>query len=507
MSKLRWLCVVSLLWLLVGSLVAAPAEAQGEGPAGLGMPLPVIGADGGPVGAITITDVIDPFPDFHPDYPPEAGTRYVLVNVAFDADAGQRFDIDPWSIVVQDDAGFLWNQAGVTLPDDAQIPVLSSQTLAPGSRVNGAVGFLIPEGREPSRILYQPQSSQFRVLVDLLGQPVPALGEAVPISDAAGGMGAVTVTAINDPQTDLDPTQALPDGGRYVQAILTYENTSDGPFAIEPYGLLMQDANGNLWYSTYVTRSNPPQTIPDMASVDLAPGDRLTGSITFGVPDGVAVTGLFAAPVSGQLVQLASFDAVAIPAPSVDAPPASTGEAPVASEEVKADAPPASGTTAAEASPAASANEPPPTVEVPEAAPTESATEALPSEAATDDCAALDAWSAATRTRMERAIVLNAEDLTLEDPDVLASHAAEYGELALAQSTELVPPEAAALNKALVATFNAHRAAVEQLLTVEESGPDTEGAANEALGILTAAGARLATIDAEMINVELSCVP
>ena len=487
MSALRFLWVLSLLWLLMGSVAPAPAAAQEGGAGGLGTPMAVPGADGAPVGAITVMDVIDPFTEFNPDYPPEDGTRYVVVNVAFDADAGQRFDIAPWSIVLQDDAGFLWTQASVILPDDAVIPMLSSQTLAPGSRITGAIGFLIPDGREPARVLFQPQSSQFRVLVDLLGQPVPTLGEAVAITDASGGMGAVAVTAINDPQADLDPSQAPPEGGRYVQAILTYENTSDGPFEIEPYGLLMQDANGNLWYSTYVTRSNPPQTIPDMASVGLAPGDRLTGSITFGVPAGVPVTGVFAAPVSGQLVQLVQLDGAAGSGPGESAPTASTAATPVVSEGVKADAPMAEAPS--------------------EAQPVAEATSEPSAEVVTDGCAALDAWITVTRARMARASELSAQDMTLEDPDALDSHAAEYADLAETQRTEPVPPEAAAVNKALVVTLKAHQAAVEQLLNVDESGADAEDSANEALGILSAAGARLAQIDAQMTSIEASCQP
>ena len=73
----------------------------------------------------------DPFTEFDPAYPPEEGARYVALNVAFDADAGGRFDIAPWTIVLQDDAGFLWNQSSIVLPDDALMPELSSQTLAP----------------------------------------------------------------------------------------------------------------------------------------------------------------------------------------------------------------------------------------------------------------------------------------------------------------------------------------------------------------------------------------
>lgn len=486
MSTLRFLWVVSLLWLVVGNVASVPAAAQEEAAAGLGMPMPVPGADGAPVGSITITEVIDPFTAFNPDYPPEPGARYVVVNVVFDADAGQRFDIVPWSVVLQDDAGFLWTQASVMLPDDAVIPVLSSQTLAPGSRITGAVGFMLPEGREAARVLYQPQSSQFRVLVDLLRQPAPALGEAVAIVDAAGGMGAVTVAAVNDPQTDLDPSQAPPEGGRYVQAILTYENTGDGPFEIEPFGLLMQDANGNLWYSTYVTRSNPPQTIPDMASVGLAPGDRLTGSITFGVPAGVPVTGIFAAPVSGQLVQLAWFDAGG-PATTDIAPSASNVATPTATEGVKADAPLAEAPSETE--------------------PIAEATLEPSADVVANGCETLNAWIAATRARMVRASAMNAEDQWLQDPEALASHAPEYGELALAQSTEPAPPEAEAVNKALVATLKAHQAAVEQLLNVDASGSDAEDSANEALETLSAAGARLAQIDAQLTTVEASCLP
>src|SRR5919106_23977 len=107
----------------------------------------------------------------------EEGARYVAVNVAFDADAGNRFDITPYEIVLQDDAGFLWNQASMVLAEDALIPELSSQTLGPGSRVTGVVGFVVPEGRTPARVLYQPESSRLIPLLNLTGEEPPALGE------------------------------------------------------------------------------------------------------------------------------------------------------------------------------------------------------------------------------------------------------------------------------------------------------------------------------------------
>jgi hypothetical protein len=63
-----------------------------------------------------------------------------------------------------------------------------------------------------------------------------------------------------------------------------------------------------------------------------------------------------------------------------------------------------------------------------------------------------------------------------------------------------------AANKALVATLNAHQAAVEQLLNADEPAEDAEASVNEALSILSAAGARLAQIDAEVTNLDAACV-
>ena len=133
---------------------ASPVAAQ-EGDA-----VPVTDEAGAAVGSITVTEVVDPFIDFDPAYPPEEGGRYVAVNVAFDADAGNRFDIAPYAIVLQDDAGFLWNQASMVLAEDALIPELSSQTLAsgqPGHRccrfrcAGGAIAGAdpVPTGEQP----------------------------------------------------------------------------------------------------------------------------------------------------------------------------------------------------------------------------------------------------------------------------------------------------------------------------------------------------------------------
>ena len=174
--------------------------------------VPIANADGATVGSITVTDVVDPFTDFDPNYAPEEGSRYVAVTVAFDADAGQRFDIQPSSIVLQDDQGFIVNQAYISLPSDALIPIVSSQTLSPGSRITGLVVFSLPAGRKPARVFLQPQGNQLVLLADLSNAPNPAIGEAVAIHDAEGDSGTVTVSDVTDSFEDLAQDQVPPDG-------------------------------------------------------------------------------------------------------------------------------------------------------------------------------------------------------------------------------------------------------------------------------------------------------
>jgi len=352
---------------------ASGAAAQDEGVA-----VPVTDEEGAAVGSITVTEVIDPFTDFDPVYPPEEGGRYVAVNVAFDADAGNRFDISPYTIVLQDDAGFLWNQASVALPEDALIPELSSQTLGPGSRVTGVVGFVVPEGRTPARVLYQPDSSRLIPLLNLTEGAAPAPGDVVSIVDSKGGAGSVTVTEVVDPFEDVDPSQEQPEGGRFVMVALVYENTSDGRFFVEPYGLLLRDANGNLSRATSVTRPEESELVPDMTSAQLAPGDRLSGAVVFVVPQGTGLSGVYTSPVSGQLLQLADLEG--------DATDERTGVAIGTNDEP-------AGTPAA--------------------------------AVAAGDCPNLERWLADARTRIQRAGEMSLQNATLQDMDSLAEHADE----------------------------------------------------------------------------------
>jgi hypothetical protein len=448
---LFFVCVLLISGFPLGS--ASQVAAQDEGVA-----VPVTDEEGADVGSITVTEVIDPFTDFDPAYAPEEGGRYVAVNVAFDADAGNRFEISPYTIVLQDDAGFLWNQGSMPLPDDALVPELSSQTLGPGSRVTGVVGFVVPEGREPARVWYQPESSRAIPLLNLSGEEPPALGETVSIVDSEGGSGSVTVSEVVDPFTDIDPGQTSPEGARFVMLSLVYENTSDGRFFVEPYGLLLRDEDGNLWNSTSVTRLEETELIPDITSAQLAPGDRLSGAVVFVVPEGIGLAGIYTSPVSGQLVQLADLE---------------SGSADEAGATTDATVDESEGTPAA--------------------------------STATGACADLEQWLTGARERIQRAGEMSLEDATLEDLDNLAEHADEYAALAEAQLADQAPPEAEAAGKALATTLRAYSDAINQILSANDPDKDAALELTEGMNTFNDAGSRLNEIEAELNRIAAEC--
>ena len=106
----------------------------------------------------------DPFTEYDADYPPEEGTRYVLLTVAFEAAEDQTFAADPYDILLQDTDGFLWGRGSVTRPPEAPIPELSSQDLAPGNRISGVIPYVVAADAVIDHILYQPESGRLITL-------------------------------------------------------------------------------------------------------------------------------------------------------------------------------------------------------------------------------------------------------------------------------------------------------------------------------------------------------
>ena len=149
--------------------IGLPAVAS-DAPA-VGTDVPYVDAEGIARGHVTVADVADPFTEYDADYPPEEGTRYVLLTVAFEAAEDQTFAADPYDILLQDTDGFLWGRGSVTRPPEAPIPELSSQDLAPGNRISGVIPYVVAADAVIDHILYQPESGRLIRLADLVPEP------------------------------------------------------------------------------------------------------------------------------------------------------------------------------------------------------------------------------------------------------------------------------------------------------------------------------------------------
>jgi hypothetical protein len=268
----------------------------------------------------------------------------------------------------------------------------------------------------------------------------------------------VTVTEVVDPFEDVDPSQGAPEDGRFVMVTLVYENTSDGRFFVEPYGLLLRDENGNLWSSTSVTRVEETELVPDITSAQLAPGDRLSGAVVFVVPQDNGLAGIYTSPVSGQLLQLADLESGA-------------GDAAAGADLGTSDDTAATPVAATDA----------------------------------EACADLEPWLADARERIQRASEMSLEDATLEDLDSLAEHVDEYAVMAEVQLADQVPPEAEAAGKALAATFQAYSDAIDQILGANDPGKDVALELTEGMNTFNDAGSRLNDIESELNRIAGEC--
>jgi hypothetical protein len=467
-SILSLLLGFALLFSQVLPSFAQVDAQEGSTSAGIGSPVPVTNDAGDVIGSVTIAEVTDPFTDTSPDYPAEPGQRYVVVRAIFDADAGTRFDIAPSAIVLQDQNGTLWDSTSLVLPDDAMVPQLSSQTLAPDSRVSGLIGFQLPEGVTPARIYFQPVSSRLVLLAELVAATLPPVGTAIPYTDSDGGTGQVTVREIIDPFTGVDPSYPVPEGSRYVYAALTFENTSDGAFHTDSYDLLLQDANGDLWSPEYVSRTGDSLIIPDLGWTQLAPGDRLTGAVVFAVPTEAQVTGLYSSPTGEQLLPLAAASASGAP-----------------SDTTVVDVTPTEESTTEE-----DASTPVPALVTPEP------------EVSADPCTELQDWLLAGTDRILTAQGLADDARNATDGATLTDISSQFAEMADDEALSDVPAGGEAAEKALVATLRALSSATADAAAAQENGDDT----TESLDLVSRAQDRLAAIQSQMAVVTGNCV-
>lgn len=264
----------------------------------------------------------------------------------------------------------------------------------------------------------------------------PSLGAAVPYIGPEGDeLATVTITDLVDPFSDYDPNSSPERGNHYVLLNLTIDNTGQRPLQVDPGAVVLQDTDGFLYSSGFVSRAGDAEDT-SLQFQELPAGASVKGDLAFTVFNNVELVRVLFRPESDRLIVLAdlrqSDDVTSEPAAEATAEPTVTTE-------------PLPPSVEATAEPTVSTE--PPSAETPAA--TVSAA----------DCEGLDTWLAATQGRVDRAVAIDDELTALGDPpdasarDTVRGFAAEFAVFAKQQREAAAPPVAAADNDTLVQTF------------------------------------------------------
>ncbi len=288
----RW--SVAALLMVAGLLMGASPGVLAQDPAG--PEVQFLDDEGVARGIIQIVELHDPFEDSDPARPAAAGQRYVGLIGRFTAADDQTFDTNPYYIVARDTNGYLYTPSYVPRPADVIVPDLQSQTLAPGNRISGFIGYILPADAVLQDVLYLPSSYRSIPLVQIGAAAGPPIGGSIPFTATDGSQATITLQ-VTDPVTGTVSTPA--EGMRYVGLDVVWENTGALVYDAQPTELYLRTADGDLYYPTGLTREDTT-VVPDLAAQPLAPGDRISGFLGYSVPTDATVVAVDYWPESGR---------------------------------------------------------------------------------------------------------------------------------------------------------------------------------------------------------------
>jgi hypothetical protein len=128
-----------------------------------------ISNEGAPVATITVEGTESPVEDVDPSNSPQRGFEYVGATVTVENTGSEPFTVDPYSFLVTDTEGFVYNNYSVyrTEEGEANLPSIQSGTeVATGDSVTGLVTFQILAGTNLGTIYFQPSSDRYVLLAE-----------------------------------------------------------------------------------------------------------------------------------------------------------------------------------------------------------------------------------------------------------------------------------------------------------------------------------------------------
>lgn len=158
--------IVRILYRADGRLMPI-ADLGDTGSVAVGEPKVITDAAGAPLGSVMVRAVADPFTEHDPGSPPPDGSRYVMLETAFEAAVDQAIWANPGSIGLVGMDGTVYWPTWVPRPQPYLLQYLESTPLSPADHISGVIGFAVPQGVEIASVVYNYEGSRFLPVVDL----------------------------------------------------------------------------------------------------------------------------------------------------------------------------------------------------------------------------------------------------------------------------------------------------------------------------------------------------
>lgn len=395
--------VLALLLQITDGNTAAARQTTPE----LNTPVAILGPDGAEIAQISVTEVIDPFVTYDPNYSPERGYRMVVVTLTLEATGSQPFTFNPADVLLTDDGGYLAAGLYTVVPETTGITLLEAQDVAAGAPLTGSLAFQVFTAATVNGVVYRPQSDRLIPLAQLTGAP-PPVGTTLTVQSNDGLDAAqITVLEVVAPFEAFDPGSPPERGNQYVLLVVRIDNIGSRHIRVDPNAFELLDTDGFVTRPSYVNRGDDP--LPDLAYTDpFEPGQSVTGAIGFQVLGSATQMTVLYRPASDRFIEVAALGNNA-----------GAGQA---------------------------STENPFTIQIGAATPD------------ADVCAGFEVWAASTNDRfdvgVEIAVALQPlEDKTVDDLLAIQQAASDFAALAAEQQAANVPDAASEFNALLVTYF------------------------------------------------------
>lgn len=217
-------------------------------------------------------------------YDAEAGKRLVAVEVVFANIAGETIDINPMKFTLFDTAGSEYDLDLMGAADQ-----IGNAGLYAGERIKGLIGFKLPEGAIPGRLVFDKTFFSGDILEANLsaapaGFSMPPLAFTPRVEPSKLGQTtelngyAVTALTVEDPAEPGVMYEAV-EGHKLVAVEVTLENKSNpAPLFVNLLYAMLVDNNG------YVYRSELFGKDEQIVGGEIAQGQKITGWFSFIIP-------------------------------------------------------------------------------------------------------------------------------------------------------------------------------------------------------------------------------